>query len=126
MKDLFRKSAVAYAAGTLGALANRGALQLLRVARGDTGIPAASPAWLYPRLVWGGIFGLLFVLPLLPGRPLVKGLLLSLAPSLARLTLFAPAGGVGGPLAIVMVFLFNAIWGVATAYALTAMGAARR
>lgn len=126
MRDLYRKSAVAYAAGAVGALANSGALQVLRALRTDTGIPPASAAWLYPRLVWGGIFGLLFVLPLLPGRPLVKGLLLSLAPSVARLTLFAPVGGVGGPLAVAMVFLFNAIWGVATAYALVAMGAHRR
>jgi hypothetical protein len=126
MRDLLKKTAIVYAAGTVGALANSAALQLLRALRSDTGIPATSPVWLYPRLVWGGLFGLLFLLPILPGRPLAKGLLLSLAPSMARLTLFAPAGGIGPPLAIAMVFLFNAVWGVATAYTLAAMGAARR
>lgn len=126
MKDLLRKVAVTYAAGSIGALANSAALQLLRALRTETGIPAATPDWLYSRLVWGGIFGLLFVLPVLPGRPLAKGVLLSLAPSIARLTLFAPAGGIGGPLAVAMVFVFNAVWGIVTAYALAAMGAARR
>lgn len=126
MKDLLRKVAVTYAAGSIGALANSAALQLLRALKTDTGIPAATPDWLYSRVVWGGLFGLLFLLPLLPGRPLAKGLLLSLAPSIARLTLFAPAGGVGGPVAVAMVFVFNAVWGVTAAYALAAMGAARR
>ncbi len=126
MRDLFRKLAVTYAAGSIGALANSAALQLLRALRTDTGIPAATPGWLYSRLVWGGLFGLLFLVPVLPGRPLAKGVLLSLVPSVARLTLFAPAGGIGGPLAVAMVFVFNAVWGVAAAYALAAMGAARR
>ena len=126
MKDLLRKVAVTYAAGTIGALANSAALQLLRALRTDTGIPAATPDWLYSRLVWGGLFGLLFMLPVLPGRPLAKGLLLSVAPSVARLTLFAPAGGIGGPVAVAMVFVFNGVWGVTAAFALAAMGAARR
>jgi len=126
MKDLLRKVAVTYAAGSIGALANSAALQLLRALKTDTGIPAATPDWLYSRVVWGGLFGLLFLLPLLPGRPLAKGLLLSLAPSIARLTVFAPAGGIGGPVAAAMVFVFNAVWGVTAAYALAAMGAARR
>jgi len=72
--------------------------------------PALTPEWLCPRLVWGGIWGLLLVLPFLRDRPVIRGLLFSLAPSIARLTVFA-----GAPIPLVAVFVFNAIWKVAAA-----------
>jgi hypothetical protein len=80
-----RKLLIFFAAGCVGALVNSISIWLL----GDQGItarlgiaiaPSLSPSWLYPRIVWGGLWGLLFILPLLPSRPLLKGLLISLAP----------------------------------------------
>lgn len=115
MRSLARRASLALAAGAFGALVNSAALQLLRLARPESGIPAWSPGWIYPRVVWGALFGLLLLLPILRRRSAARGALVSLAPSAARLTLFAPAGGVGGAVAVAMVFLFNAVWGVAAA-----------
>jgi len=115
MRSFARRASLALVAGAFGALVNSAALQLVRLARPESGIPAWSPGWIYPRVVWGALFGLLLLLPLLRGRAAARGALVSLAPSVARLTVFAPAGGIGGAVAVVMVFLFNAIWGVAAA-----------
>jgi hypothetical protein len=106
---------VAFAAGVVGALANSLAVQLAGALRPGAA-PELTPAWLYQRLVWGGLWGLLLLLPVLPGRPVARGLLISLAPSVARLAFFAPAAGApAGALGVVLVFLFNAIWGIVAA-----------
>ena len=58
------------AAGCLGGLVNSlvvwqgGELGIARWA-GVTMAPVLSARWLYPRIVWGGIWGLLFLLPAL-------------------------------------------------------------
>ena len=81
-----------------------------------------SPQWLYPRIVWGGIWGFLFLLPLMRNRILSRGLVLSLGPTLVQLFVVFPLeahkGYMGldlGTLTPLFVFVFNAIWGVATA-----------
>ncbi|MDD3618890.1 MAG: hypothetical protein PHX57_05800, partial [Desulfobulbaceae bacterium] len=90
-----KKLLLFYAAGCLGGLVNSIALWLL----GDFDItrtlgidiaPALTPAWLYPRIVWGGIWGLTFVLPMLDAKLLLKGSLLSLLPSLVQLFFIYP------------------------------------
>jgi hypothetical protein len=87
--------------------------------------PKLTPAWLYPRLVWGGLWGFLFLLPLKGLTYTTRGLLLSLGPSLVQLLVVFPVqaqkGLFGlrlGYLTPVMVLFFNAIWGVVTAYSL--------
>ena len=99
-----KELSLTFAAGVLGALANSltvwlfGALglnQLLGVALD----PKLSPAWLYPRLVWGGLWGWLFLLPSLRLTYATRGLILSLGPSLVQLFLVFPyqlQKGVGG------------------------------
>ena len=66
MKNLL----ICFSAGCLGGLANsfvvwqfgeQGIARLLGVSIA----PTLTPAWLYPRIVWGGIWGLLFILPFL-------------------------------------------------------------
>jgi hypothetical protein len=109
MSQPVTRLSAAFAAGAVGALVNSLAVQLAGQIRPGSA-PALTSEWLYPRLVWGGLWGLLLVLPLLRNRPVVRGLLISLAPSLARLTVFA-----GAPTPIAAVFLFNAIWGIAAA-----------
>jgi hypothetical protein len=104
-----RLLSAAFAAGAVGALVNSLAAQLAGRLRPGSA-PALTPEWLYQRLVWGGIWGLLLVLPLLRDRPVVRGLLFSLVPSIARLTVFA-----GAPIPLAAVFAFNAVWGVAAA-----------
>jgi len=118
---------IAFAAGCVGALANSIAVWLF----GELGItralgvaiaPALSPAWLYPRIVWGGIWGLLFLLPLSPSRPIAKGTILSLFPTLVQLFVVFPykahkgmAGLELGLLTPLFVLFFNWVWGVVTA-----------
>ena len=57
------------------------------------GVPFAPPltaAWIYTRVVWGGMWGLLFLLPLLPAwRWRMRGLLYGLVPSAATLLIEA-------------------------------------
>ena len=127
---MFRQALIFYAAGTLGALANSLAVWLF----GQYGIsqslgvaiaPSLTKYWLYPRLVWGGLWGLLFLLPLVKGSVYLRGLVLSLVPSLVQLFIFYPfysyhgiAGLELGLLTPVLVLFFNMVWGLATAIAI--------
>jgi hypothetical protein len=121
-----KKLLIFFAAGCVGALVNSISIWLL----GDQGItarlgiaiaPSLSPSWLYPRIVWGGLWGLLFILPLLPSRPLLKGLLISLAPSAVQLLLLFPQANKGlggielGNFTPLLVLFVNGVWGIATA-----------
>lgn len=124
MQSLARTLSLCFAAGAIGALANSFAAweagrSGVTAALGVSLVPAWTLAWLYPRLVWGGIWGLLFALPLsIPGWA-VRGLALSLAPALAQLFIFFPRAGKGvlglelGALTPVFVLVFDAIWGLA-------------
>lgn len=121
---------ICFGAGCLGGLAN----SLAVWACGKYGItaglgvgiaPALTPQWLYPRIVWGGIWGLLFVPPLLNSRPIAKGLFLSIFPTLIQLLVVFPVqakkGYLGldlGALTPLFVVVFNAIWGVAASLAI--------
>jgi hypothetical protein len=116
-----------FAAGALGGLVNSLVVWLC----GEAGIPRAlgvaiapelTPAWLYPRIVWGGLWGFLFALPLGIRSWLQRGLLLSLAPTLFQLFVVFPRAGRGslglelGALTPLLVVLYNAVWGAAAAW----------
>jgi hypothetical protein len=111
-----------FASGCLGGLANSLAFWLV----GDLGFtrmagialaPALSPQWLYPRLVWGGIWGFAFVLPFMRSRLIGKGLVLSLLPTSYQLFFVFPGSragmlGIGlGLLTPLLVLILNMIWG---------------
>ncbi|MFZ2087207.1 MAG: hypothetical protein WAU47_01420 [Desulfobaccales bacterium] len=116
-----------FAAGVLGGLANSLALwlfgavginQLLGVALA----PQLTPAWLYPRLVWGGLWGWLFLLPFPRLTYPSRGYVYSLGPSLVQIFLvfpFVAQKGIGGVelgyLTPLLVLFFNAVWGLFTA-----------
>ncbi len=134
MKKLAKKLTVIFAAGCLGGLANSLAVWLFG-AYGVTktlGVrisPDLSPTWLYPRLVWGGIWGLLFLLPVFRSSVLKRGLLLSLGPTIIQLFVVFPYKadqgmmGMGlGALTPLLVFVFNAIWGITVAIWLRFVG----
>jgi hypothetical protein len=122
-----KEISLTFAAGVLGGLANSltlwlfGALglsQLLGVALA----PQLTPAWLYPRLVWGGLWGWLFLLPFPRLTYPTRGLFLSLLPSLVQIFLVFPLKahqGVGGIelgyLTPLLVLVFNAVWGLVAA-----------
>jgi hypothetical protein len=121
------KILVFFAAGCLGALANSLAVWFF----GDFGItssfgvlisPALTPKWLYPRIVWGGIWGLLFVLPIFKSNLLLKSTVLSLFPTAVQLFVVFPfkahkgmAGLELGLYTPLLVLFFNWVWGVVTA-----------
>lgn len=121
---------VCFSAGCLGALANSlvvwqfGELGIARWA-GVSIAPSLTPGWLYPRIVWGGIWGLLFVLPLLKSRFLLKGTLLSLLPTAVQLFFIFPyqahkgmAGLSLGMWTPAFVLVYNWVWGVVAAGAI--------
>ncbi len=127
-----------FAAGCLGGLIN----SLVVWGFGTAGItqalgvsiaPALNPAWLYPRIVWGGLWGFTFLLPLVKGRLLTKGLVLSLGPTLVQLLIVFPfkadKGMLGldlGLLTPLFVLVFNAVWGLAAAIWIKAAGSSAR
>ncbi len=85
--------------------------------------PSFTAPWLYQRLVWGGIWGWLFLLPLRGLSFPVRGLIYSLGPTLATYFLVFPfqahKGVLGwqlGSLTPVLVLFYNAIWGVAAGW----------
>ena len=118
---------IVFAAGALGALANSFAVWLfgyfgITATLGVAIAPELSAHWLYPRIVWGGLWGLLFVLPMLQSRVFAKGALLSLFPTAIQLFVVFPlvahkgmAGLDLGLLTPLCVLFFNWVWGIATA-----------
>ncbi len=123
-----RKLMICFAAGCAGALVNSLAVWLsgkygITDVFGVTMAPALTPAWVYPRIVWGGIWGFLFLLPIWNARPLVKGAFLSIFPTIAQLLVVFPIqahkGYLGlelGLLTPLFVIVFNLIWGWAAAF----------
>jgi hypothetical protein len=73
-------------------------------------------------MIWGGIWGALFVLPFLRLSVWIRGALYSLLPSLVALVVVLPARGAGmwglglGALTPLFVLFVNAIWGVLAAW----------
>ncbi len=121
-----KRALIFFAAGCLGALANSLTVWLF----GELGItqslgvsisPRLTANWLYPRIVWGGIWGLFFFLPFMNSKPISKGTVLSLFPTIVQLFIVFPykakkgvAGIDLGWLTPLFVFIFNWVWGVVT------------
>ena len=122
-----KKLLVFFAAGCLGALANSIAAWLfgyfgITSSFGVSMAPSVTADWLYPRIVWGGIWGLLFILPMLQSKLLLKGTVLSLFPTAVQLFVVFPfkahKGMAGLDLGLytpLFVLFFNWVWGVVTA-----------
>lgn len=81
--------------------------------------PAWTPGFLYQRMVWGGIWGFIFLLPWLKKSVWLRGVVFGLAPTLVVLTVVLPyqlnKGFLGlelGALVPVFAVLANAVWGI--------------
>jgi len=129
MKKTLRKFALLFSAGAVGGFANSIAVW----AFGKAGInamlgvsiaPELTPAWLYPRLVWGGLWGALFLL-LENGKIRInfflKAFVASLGPTLVMFFIVFPIkagkGYMGLDLGVMtpaLVVLFNFIWAITT------------
>lgn len=121
-----------FSAGAFGGLAHALAAWLA----GATGVSAAlglslapglTAEFLYPRIVWGGIFGFLFMFRW-PAGPLPwRAVVYSLGPTLVQLLILFPfregKGWFGlalGPAMPMMVIALNLIWALAAALFLSA------
>jgi hypothetical protein len=122
--------AVCFCAGLLGALLS----SLLLCLAGSLGAftlvgvqlaPRLLPAWLYPRLVWGGLWGLAYFLAVTPpsgrGRWARRGMWISILPTAFELVVVFPFwaghGLLGqdlGRLTPLVIFIANLVWGFCT------------
>lgn len=129
MNNLYLQMTLVFAAGCLGGLAN-GVVVWLSGVLGITKMlgvsikPAWTPSWIYAKIVWGGLWGFLFLYPLpLDATWCVKGAVYSLGPTLGVLFIVFPfqakKGFLGlklGMLTPVFAILVNAVWGIVAAY----------
>lgn len=131
MKSCLRDLSLTYAAGSLGGLVNGLVVWLfgllgITAALGVQSAPALTTGFLYPRLVWGGLWGFVFLLPFIRGSVLWRGIIFSLGPTLVQLLVVFPfklgKGLLGldlGTLMPLLVVFFNIVWGVSAAAWLT-------
>jgi hypothetical protein len=131
MTASLQRISVCFATGCVGGVVNA----LLVWYLGSKGLPqkfgvsiapALSVAFLYPKIVWGGLWGLLFMMPVWQGGFWVgvfsRGIFLSIFPTLVQLFYIFPVllgkGTMGlalGRLTPVFVCLYNAVWGLSAA-----------
>lgn len=103
---------------TLWALGRLGITQALHVAIA----PGLTEGFIFAKVVWGGLWGFLLLLPILKSRVIWRGLLLSLFPTLVQLIYVFPhtsAGTLGlgwGRLTPLVVLAANAVGGVIAAW----------
>ena len=120
---MIRKISAAFAGGALGGLVDSFNIWFMgKVGVSDliglTMKPEFTAPWLCQRMVWGGIWMLLLLLPLLRKRVLLRGCLLSLPPSAMMLFLVLPGMGKGvlglgfGMITPIVVIGLNCIYGM--------------
>jgi hypothetical protein len=124
---LVRQASGAFTGGALGGLVDSLNIWLM----GKVGIsdllgvgmkPEFTAPWLYQRMIWGGIWMLLLLLPVLKGRTAARGMLFSLLPSAMMLFLVLPSMGKGmlglgfGSLTPVVVIGLNLIYGLVASF----------
>ena len=118
---------LAFAAGCFGGLAKGlaawfcGAIGL-NALLGSQFAPPLTTLWIYAHVVWGGIWALLFLLPIRGWSVYSLGILYSLPQSLISLVFMFPQMNRGllglqlGMLTPVLVLFFGFVWGLASAY----------
>lgn len=125
--SLISRAALYYAAASAGGLA----VALTAWSFGNIGVadalgvgikPALQLPWLYKMIVWGGLWGLIFLLPIRLGPLWIKALVLTIAPVLVALLVFTPLRGGAllaldkGIVAPFYIYAINIPWGLVTAY----------
>lgn len=124
---MVRKISGAFTGGALGALIdsfNIWALGQLGIT-GWLGIglhPQFTAPWLYPRLVWGGLWAMLLLLPFFRQKTALRGILMSLVPTAMMFIMVFPEMGLGllglkaGLLTPLLVLLLNFIYGMVASF----------
>jgi len=121
-----RRLSVVFSGGAFGGLLNA----LLFWLFGIAGISALvgmnapvkwDPQHIYWGVTWGGLWGVLFLLPLLRGSVVLRGALFGLAPTLVSWFVVFPLRGMGllglkvGVLMPFLAIVLNAVWGIGAA-----------
>jgi hypothetical protein len=124
---ILRKVSGAFTGGAIGGLVDSiniwvlshiGVTSLL----GVTMKPEFTPPWLYQRMVWGGIWMLLLLLPVWQNRTVLRGCVFSLLPSAMMLFMVLPGMGKGllglgfGAMTPVVVIGLNFVYGIIAAF----------
>lgn len=117
---LFRQLSLAFAAGGVGVIALVAAMWILKEsgALASLGLRPPSPRmpdFLYSRIVWGGIWALLFVLPIMSRQWLLRGLIVGALASIASIFYFNPAWKSAPFAFVILIFVANSIWGAVAA-----------
>lgn len=129
-----RELSITFSAGVVGALANAGAgwllgnLNLFHLLHCN--LNGEFTKWMfYQRLIWGGIFGFFFLLPILAQSTFKRGVVIGLIPAAFALLVVFPFWihkgwlGIGfGYTTFLFVIVLNIIWGVAAAVWLKMIG----
>jgi hypothetical protein len=131
---MLNRIGVAFTAGSAGGLATVLTLWLFGLL-GITGAfgvalaPPLTPPLIYSMMIWGGIFGFLFLLPLMQGSVWLRGVIFGLVPTAVQCLIVFPvkmnAGMLGldlGLLTPIFVLIFNTVWGVVTAFLFVSAG----
>lgn len=123
---MIRKISAAFTGGAIGGFVDSFNIW----AMGKTGIsdliglamkPEFNAPWLYQRMIWGGIWMMLLLLPLMEKRAIARGMLFSLPPSAMMLFLVLPSMGKGmmglgfGMVTPLVVLGLNFIYGIVAA-----------
>ena len=124
---MIRRISGAFTGGAIGGLVDSVNITIL----GEMGIsnllrvtmkPDFTAPWLYQRMIWGGIWMLLLLLPLWKKQTVLRGCLFSLLPSAMMLFVVLPDMGKGflglgfGTLTPMVVIGLNLIYGIVAAY----------
>lgn len=124
---MIRKVSAAFAGGAIGGFVDSFNIWFM----GKVGIsdliglsmkPEFSAPWLYQRMVWGGIWMLLLLLPLLKKKVIMRGCLFSLLPSAMMLFMVLPEMGKGmlglgfGAVTPLVVIGLNCIYGMVASF----------
>ena len=120
---MIRKISCAFTGGIIGALCESIIIWLLSHAGVSAMIgislkPKFTTDWLYPRLIWGGLWALLLVLPILKTKTALRGIIFSLLPSAITLCIILPEMGKGmwglryGTLTPVLIVISGFIYGM--------------
>lgn len=130
MDKWLRELALCFSAGAVGALAKSGAIWLCAQAAFSAGwvaylLNAQYPRDLYARIVWGGVAGFLFLLPMMRKRWPLRGLFWGVVLAALQLVLvpLLTHGGFYFALAPALAALALAlVWGLAAAFMLRLCG----
>ena len=93
-------------------LARVGVPEMLGIALPQRPMPAA----LYQTIVWGGLWGLLLVLPVMNRLWWLKGIIIGVVATAVLALYFTPSLREGPPVLLLYILALSAVWGIAAGF----------